>query len=378
MNDVVRKLASVRRIEAINPIEGADNIVCATVDGWKLVTQKSNNFAPGDLVVYFEIDSFLPAIEKFEFLRKSSLKVMDNVEGFRLKTIKLRGTTSQGLIMKLEEILKDYEGFWKHEHNKNETHNWAYKRNFALPNGVTDIEYLDVEEGFDLTELLGIKKWEAPIHPSLAGKARSNFPEFIRKTDQERVQNVFKYFSRYKKTSSRYEMTLKLDGSSTTIYCKSGYVGVCSRNLDLSETEENAFWKVARSTNLISALESYGRNIAIQGELMGPGVQGNRENLKVLELYVFDIFDIDKQEYMDYEERKSVIGNLMSLNASFKEAPNLGIIDINDIESVQQMLDMADRPSISHPIAEGIVFKSLTNPRHSFKVISNAFLLKEK
>ena len=344
MNDVIRKLASVRKIASVEAIPDADNIVCATVDGWKLVTQKSNNFQAVDLVVYFEIDSFLPMTERFEFLRKSSYKVMDNVEGFRLKTIKLRGQVSQGLILPLSE--------------------------FA--------DHGQMEEGDDLTEVLGIKKWEAPLHPSLAGKARGNFPEFIRKTDQERVQNVFKYFSRYKKTSSRYEMTLKLDGSSTTIYCKSGYVGVCSRNLDLTETEENAFWKVARSTNLISALESYGRNIAIQGELMGPGVQGNRENLKALDLYVFDIFDIDKQEYMDYEERKSVIGNLISLNASFKEAPNLGIIDINDIESVQQMLDMADRPSISHPIAEGIVFKSLTNPRHSFKVINNKFLLKEK
>ena len=103
MNDIVRKLASVRKIQAIDPIEGADKIVSATVDGWKLVTQKSNNFLPGDLVVYFEIDSFLPITEKFEFLRSSSFKKMGEEEGFRLRTIKLRGTISQGLIMKLED-----------------------------------------------------------------------------------------------------------------------------------------------------------------------------------------------------------------------------------------------------------------------------------
>ena len=90
MNDIVRKLASVRKIQAIDPIEGADKIVSATVDGWKLVTQKSNNFLPGDLVVYFEIDSFLPITEKFEFLRSSSFKTMGEEEGFRLRTIKLR------------------------------------------------------------------------------------------------------------------------------------------------------------------------------------------------------------------------------------------------------------------------------------------------
>lgn len=377
MNDVIRKLASVRRIETIDPIEGADNIVCATVDGWKLVTQKSNNFAPGDLVVYFEIDSFLPAVEKFEFLRKSSLKVMDNVEGFRLKTIKLRGQISQGLILPLEEILKDYEGFWKHEHNKNDTLNWAYKKNISLPNGVTDIEYLDVEEGFDLTELLGVKKWEAPIHPSLAGKARGNFPDFIQKTDQERIQNVYKYFGRHKDVT-QYEVTLKLDGSSCTVYCKSGYVGVCSRNLDLTETDDNAFWKVARSTMLVEALEAYGKNIAIQGELMGPGVQGNRENLKNLELYVFDVYNIDTMEYVDSVTKRKVLDDLYRLGATFKNVPIVDYISLDRFESVKDFLNYADRPSIIHPIAEGVVFKNMDGKRHSFKVINNKFLLKEK
>lgn len=350
MNDVVRKLASVRRIESIDPIEGADNIVCATVDGWKLVTQKSNNFKPGDLVVYFEIDSFLPAIEKFEFLRKSCLRVMDNVEGFRIKTIKLRGQISQGLILPLKE-------FWPE---------WT-DENIAA----------NVHEGDDLTESLGVKKWEAPIHPSLAGKARGNFPEFIRKTDQERVQNVYKYFRRHKDVT-QYEVSLKLDGSSTTIYCKSGYVGVCSRNLDLTETDDNAFWKVARSTNLVRALECYAQNIAIQGELMGPGVQGNRENLKQLELYVFDVFNIDTQEYLTVSEKNRVLGDLRALGANFNVAPIVDHVSLDKFENVQTFLDYAERPSINHPIAEGVVFKNMDGKRHSFKVISNKFLLKEK
>jgi hypothetical protein len=160
MEEVTRKLASVRRIEAIDPIEGADNIVCATVDGWKVVTQKSNNFAAGDLVVYFEIDSFLPAIEKFEFLRKSSLKVMDNVEGFRLRTIKLRGQISQGLILPMSE-------FFGHDEK-----GWYRSVCYCYPE-YTNV--YDIVEGFDLTVPLCIEKWEAPLHPSLAGKARGNF-----------------------------------------------------------------------------------------------------------------------------------------------------------------------------------------------------------
>lgn len=377
MNDVVRKLASVRRIESIDPIEGADNIVCATVDGWKLVTQKSNNFNPGDLVIYFEIDSFLPAIEKFEFLRKSCLRVMDNVEGFRIKTIKLRGQISQGLILPMSEFFDlDEDGNWIQTKigNLNTVEPETSDPETVFTVAVT--EYI-IEEGDDLTELLGVKKWEAPIHPSLAGKARGNFPDFIRKTDQDRVQNVYKYFRRHRDVT-QYEVSLKLDGSSTTIYCKSGYVGVCSRNLDLTETEDNAFWKVARSTKLVEALEAYGKNIAVQGELMGPGVQGNREGLKQLELYVFDVYDIDTQEYVDSNTKRKILDNLYRLGAAFKNVPIVDYVSLDKFENVQDFLNYAEQPSINHPIAEGVVFKNMDGKRHSFKVISNKFLLKEK
>ena len=103
-----RKLASIRRIKAIEPIKGADRIVKAVVDGWELVTQKSNNFKPGDLVVYFSIDSLLPITEQFSFLEKYKVSAKNSVngEGYRLKTIKLRGTLSQGLILPIENLFE--------------------------------------------------------------------------------------------------------------------------------------------------------------------------------------------------------------------------------------------------------------------------------
>ena len=356
MNEIVRKLASVRRIESVEVIPDADNIVCATVDGWKLVTQKSNNFQAGDLVVYFEIDSFLPVTEKFEFLRKSSLRVMDNEEGFRLKTIKLRGQVSQGLILPMSEFFETMGDLW-------------------IDTSMAGT--YSVDEGDDLTEMLGVKKWEPPIHPSLSGKVRGNFPSFIVKTDQERIQNIFKYRNRY--VNEEYEVTLKLDGSSMTAYYNEGRAGVCSRNLDLEETAENAFWKVARSSKLIEALEMYGENIAVQGELMGPGIQGNRENLKELTLYIFDIFNINTQEYMPHNLRMDVISDLGKLGCTANIVPIVDFVYMDDIDSLQAFLDYADSvPSINHPIAEGLVFKSMIRKRHSFKVISNKFLLKQK
>lgn len=336
--EVTRKLASVRSIANIEPIDGADNIVCATVDGWKLVTQKSNNFQIGDLVIYFEIDSFLPVTEKFEFLRKSSYRKMGDEEGFRIKTIKLRGQVSQGLILPL-----------------------------------TEFDIANPEEGLDLTELLGVKKWDPPLPTQLAGTAKGNFPSFLVKTDQERVQNIYKNLQYI---NDEFEVTLKLDGSSVTVYYNNGEYGVCSRNLDLKETEGNTFWETVRGLKLIESLQTLGKNIAIQGELMGPGVQGNRENLKTHSIFVFDIIDIDNQRYLTPEQRYDMISELNC--GLLEQVPFIDWISLDKFTSVDDYLNYADRASIVHPIAEGVVFKSRNNPRFSFKAINNKFLLKEK
>lgn len=336
--EVTRKLASIRSIVNIEPIDGADNIVCATVDGWKLVTQKSNNFQIGDLVIYFEIDSFLPVTEKFEFLRKSSYRKMGDEEGFRIKTIKLRGQVSQGLILPL-----------------------------------TEFDITNPEEGLDLTETLRVKKWDPPLPTQLAGTAKGNFPSFLVKTDQERVQNIYKNLQYI---NDEFEVTLKLDGSSVTVYYNNGEYGVCSRNLDLKETEGNTFWDTVRRIKLIESLQALGKNIAIQGELMGPGVQGNRENLKTHSIFVFDIIDIDNQRYLTPEQRYDMIAELNC--GLLEQVPFIDWISLDKFTSVDDYLNYADRESMVHPIAEGVVFKSRNNPRISFKAINNKFLLKEK
>ena len=161
-----RKLASVRKISDLSPIEGADKIEVATIDGWKVVVAKDVGHKVGDLVIYCEIDSFLPIKPEFEFLRKSSYKKMvDGREGFRLKTIKLRGQVSQGLILPLSLI-----------------------------------EYTNVnfEIGMDVTLMLGINKYDPPIPAELAGKVKGLFPSFIPKTDEERVQNLSKEYEEWK------------------------------------------------------------------------------------------------------------------------------------------------------------------------------------
>lgn len=353
-----RKLASVRRISAIEPIEGADKIVLARVDGWQLVTAKDNGFNVGDLCVYFEIDSFLPVCPEFEFLRKACFKSTPNLgDGFRLRTIRLRKQLSQGLIIPLE---------------KSDDGNWML--NHSLYGGL-------VYEGQDLTAELNVQKFERPIPPQLVGTVKGNFPSFIRKTDQERVQNLTnKELDQIRGAS--FEQTLKLDGSSMTVYYKDGEVGVCSRNLDLKYDPNNTFWATAEKAGLIDVLKQTRMNLALQGELMGPGVQGNREGFTEHRFYLFDIWDIDKQDYWNPVERDGFVRTAEAqTSVQIEHAPVLGITDVFvkalDIQHVQvECLQQAENlRSVNHPIAEGIVFKRMDG-QFSFKAISNRFLEK--
>lgn len=347
MTEITRKLASVRRIDAIDSIPDADRIVCATIGGWKLVTQKSNNFQVGDLVVYFEIDSFLPVCEKFEFLRKSSFKSTSNLgDGFRIKTIRLKGQVSQGLILPVDEFVE-------------EIHQAIFPDNIC-------------REGVDLTEILGVQKYEKPIPANLAGNVRGNFPSFLRKTDQERIQNLKRDFSRWCADNTLWEVTEKLDGSSMTVYNHEGVFGVCSRNMDLMEDEGNAFWQVA---NKLGLRDMVADGFAIQGELVGPGVQGNKYGLKELEFYLFDVYDIKKGEYLKSDDRLEHWGEL-------KHAPILGLIDLGiyQDEGISGLISDADGASLigNKSAREGAVFKNTTNGDVSFKVISNKWLLKNE
>jgi len=333
-----RKLASIQVIRDIRPIEGADAIELAIINDWQVVIAKSVGHQVGDPVIYCEIDSFLPMREEFEFLRKSSYRKMDNLEGFRLRTIKLRGQISQGLIIPMS-IFGEFG--WT-----------AY-------------------EGLDVTERLGIIKYEPPIPAELAGKVKGNFPSFIPKTDEERIQNLTDEYENWK--TQPFYVTEKLDGSSATYYFRDGEFGVCSRNLDLEETEGNTFWKIARELKLEEWLGTQTINYAIQGELIGEGIQGNPYRIKGQTVRFFNAFNIDKYEYLSLEEFESLISSMKLetvpiLDRSFG-LPN----------TIEELLNYADKKSeLNNQFdREGVVIRSIDR-KISFKVISNKFLLNEK
>lgn len=329
-----RKLATIRRIDAISQIEGADAIEVATVGGWKVVVKKGE-FKENNLAIFCEIDSWIPH-DLAPFLSKGTEpREYNGVKGERLRTVRLRKQISQGLL---------------------------------LPAGSA------YPEGSDVTEALGIQKWEAPLPAQLAGMAKGNFPSIIPKTDQERIQNLSKEFHEWKDYT--WEVTEKLEGSSMTCYLPlEGDFEVCSRNLSLKREGGTTFWKVAIEQNvenrmLLENLEGF----ALQGELIGEGIQGNIYQIKGHQFHVFDIYDTKTGAYLPSKERIAICTKL-GLNHAPIVAQGMRLP-----ETLQDVIDYSKGGSnlCVGQSREGLVWKCLEDPSISFKAINNDYLLKEK
>ena len=361
----MRKLASVQTITALYPIPNKDRIVLAQIQGWQVIV-KSSEFSVGDKCVFFEIDSFLPILPQYEFLGKNT--TFENNPGYRIKTMKMAGVVSQGL---------------------------------ALPLSMFNLQ--DLPEDTDLTDQLGITKYDRTTiqeRTMKVGKARGNFPSFIPKTDQTRLQSLMSYFDIHKDTV--FEETLKLDGSSLTAYkvqaptpwykrifgiTSQPHFGVCSRNVDLARTadkvmhfdndgktstyDQSDFWSAAYKYDLESKIPV---GYAVQGELIGPKIQSNWEKVHSLEFYCFDIYNIIEQRYLTASERTDF--------CSLYKIPHVPVTYTGPIfqecPSIEAFLARVDTESMNPgTISEGRVYKSTHNPNITFKCINNKYLLKE-
>lgn len=396
----MRKLATIQRISAVRPIEGADKIEVVDVLGWSVVVKKGE-FKAGDFCVYFEIDSWLdasnPAFTTFE----ERFTNWGTKRGMRLKTIKLRKQISQGLVLRTADF--------------------------------PELKQQPCTEGQDVTEILGIEKWEPAEEAQSNGPNKTagagKFPSFLRKTDQERVQNYMNELGKH--SDETFEVTIKLDGSSMTVYhvgknsphfahieedvlkrklkkmsmlqCfgywikralriekVDGFGGVCSRNIELPLDEGNHFSTYVREHGVLDKLSRWckasGFNLAIQGELIAPSIQNNHEQVSGFEFYVFDVFDIDKQEYLTPAQAR---GNVLSMGLKYvpvlEEAMSLrdfeheaddGSPDFRRYQ-VDKILEYAEGPGMNKGVKrEGIVMKS-NSTSFSFKAISNSYLLKK-
>lgn len=357
----MRTLASIKTVSNISPIEGKDRIVLAMIDGWSVIVKKGE-FNVGDSCVYVEIDSVMPERPEFEFLRSKA---------FRIKTMKMAGVVSQGICFPMS----------------------------ILPPG-------DYTVGQDVTELLGIKQYEAtmdveptPYLPEnkvrkypeflmrmkwfrklvLPKKQYRGFPTFVSKTDETRIQNI-PFILKDKET--KWVATEKIDGQSGTfalvrhksmipfVKDKFEFI-VCSRNMRLTKPDNSSHWSVAKKYQIENVLKGMIGDqpwIAIQGECIGPKIQKNKYHVTNYDLFVFNVID--------------PVGRLSSL-AACKICEHFGLKFVPIIEgdvtlpdTVEEVLNYAHGTSqLYDTLREGIVFRSSDGSR-SFKAVDPLFLLK--
>lgn len=336
----MRKLASLVTIDSIHPIPKADAIEVARIGGWSAVVKKGD-FVPGDVALYIEIDAFLPDGQPaWQFLVDKQSIDYNGVRGHLMRTQTLRGQLSQGLLIKPDFFAELLTG--------------------AVP-------------GEDVGERLGIFKYEAPIPKELEGLARGMYPTRIPKTDQERIQNLSTELAIWQAEGAEWEVTEKLEGASVTYALLDGEVHACSRTVDYLDLEGNTMWTVAHRLQLPERLLRLcaGKNIAIQGELVGPGIEGNIYKLHEHRFYVYDIYDTDTSRYYGAAERYALVEQL-----GLVHVPVIATHwNLDAAATMEAILAKAVGPSalLASQTREGEVYKRLDGAT-SFKGISNVYL----
>lgn len=346
----MRKLARLVTVDEVMVHPNADALELAAVGGWVCCVKKGQ-FKAGDPAVYCEIDSLLPLDNPhFQFLAGQMEITVEGKVYRRIKTCRLRGELSQGIMFPID-ILPEMDG------------------------------ELDVDGEQDVTEVLGILKYEPMLRgqkgAALGGEFEGLFPSFIPKTEAERVQNLKRNYINWVERGVEFEITYKLDGTSFTAFVRDGSTGVCSRNYQLKVNEanaNNAYVQMFNKLNLDAKLRGYaertGVDIAISGELVGPGIQQNFEGTEQHELYIFRVYDINAGANVPPAIARAIVEDL-----------GLNYVPVLDVcrtlpPTVADCVQFASgRSGLNGKFREGLVFKS-QDGEIVFKAVSNEYLLK--
>lgn len=333
MND---KLATIQKIKNIRKHPDADTLSIGNILGWQIIFNHiKDNYQENDLVIYICIDTIVPDHPEFEFLRKNH---------FRIKPIKLRHQESAGIVFPLSLLI-------------------AFGYN------------LPVVEGLDVTDIIKVTKYERPMSEELKGIALGHIPGFLIITDED---NLRTYPDAISELYSRpYYISIKVDGSSGAFFVKDNEFGVCSRRIHLKESETNGFWKIAKKYNIETSIKTEfpDMNISINGEVYGPGIQGNPTGATELSIGIFNLFNIDKRYYLTYDE---ITNFCVKYNI-----PMVKVIEFGTSfgYTLEELIQLANKQKYSNDkFAEGIVIRSkepfvskILNKSWSGKIISESY-----
>lgn len=345
----MRKLASIQYIHHITEIDGADRIELAHVLGWQCVVQK-NMFHIGDLAVYFEIESLLPADDpRYEFLKQNT-GIVDG--GYRLKTLRFRGEISQGLLLPLDQF----------------------------PEITDDLRKPDT----DVTNLLHVRKYEEEERATDFGTIIGTLPPEVPKTDETRVQNMPQLIDELGR--HEYYISTKMDGSSHSVTVnRECEVHVTGHNYEYANDGKSSFYKYLLKNKIIDAMHKYNikedlQTLTFQGEFCAPGIQGNPVKLKEPHWYVFTVLIDGKRVGLDKMQEVCT-----ACGAEMVPIEERGIDFNKKYPTVDAVLARADKSMYSSGVkAEGIVirpvepcYSSTIRAMLSMKAVSNKYLLKK-
>lgn len=345
----MRKLASIQYVHNITPIPDADRIELAHVLGWQCAVPKGT-FHIGDLGVYFEIDSFLPMKPEYEFLRSSSYRKSEILgEGYRIKTVRMRGQLSQGLLLPLS----------------------------TFPD-------LPSQKDLDVTNLLGVRKWEVEERATAQGTIIGTLPPGVPKTDETRVQSMPELIAELDKQP--YYITTKMDGSSHSITInRDGEFHVTGHNYEYADDSKSSFYEFLKKHGIIERLNQYisesdYETLTLQGEFCAPGIQRNPVKLSTPHWYVFTVIANGKR--CGLMEMQNIC---YVLNLEMVPLEENGEHFAETYPTVDAVLERADESMYATGAkAEGIVIRPI-EPCYSptikgalsMKAVSNQYLLRK-
>lgn len=371
-----RKMAVIKRIDGITPIDGADRIELAHIGGWQVVVGKGE-YEPNDLCVYYEPDAFLPADdERYADIAKRGVKEMTYQDrrrtGHVLRTARLRGVYSQGLAMRPEDV---------------------------MPEGIPTYRYAQMcESGTDVSKL--VNTWEYVSDIPMTAGFKGKYDNFIAtRTDAERSQNVSQEtFDLLKRT--KYWVSVKVDGTSTTMVMdpRTNEMRYFSHNneFEISDGIGKAFHDAAERQGLVEWCQQH-PGITLQAELCGPKMNANRLGLKERRLFVFSVWDMNAREYVPPFELRDSGAKVVLDNMSPFLGTGYGQYFLTGFEQPEDLLDFADkmRGYVSRGrLDEGLVVHAYEpgelgqdewvelgnalGPTYQMKAVSRRYLAREK